>query len=166
VNPSTAANAYQTVSMTDQSSVAGNIIAWQWDFGDSTNSTAQNPSHQWAYPGLYPITLIVENNFGCLDTAVYDYIITAPPVVPSAFSPNGSGENELFLVYGGPFTELELRIYNKWGELIFVSNSQAQGWDGTRNGVEQPVGVYVYTVHAVTPDGKDHYLEGDVTLVR
>jgi PKD repeat protein len=64
VNPSTAANAYQTVSMTDQSSVAGNIIAWQWDFGDSTNSTAQNPSHQWAYPGLYPITLIVENNFG------------------------------------------------------------------------------------------------------
>lgn len=166
VNPPSAANAYQTVSMTDQSTIVGNIVAWQWDFGDSTSSTAQNPSHQWAFPGSYPITLIVENNYGCLDTAVYDYIITAPPVVPSAFSPNGSGENEMFLVYGGPFTELELRIYNKWGELIFVSNSQAQGWDGTRNGVEQPVGVYVYTVHAVTPDGKDHYLEGDVTLVR
>lgn len=165
-NPSLAANTYQNVQLTDLSQIPGTIVAWEWDFGDSTNSVLQNPSHSWTAPGQYPIELIVTDSNGCRDTTILDYIISSPPVVPSAFSPNGSGENEIFYVLGGPFTEMELRIYNKWGELIFVSTSQAVGWDGTRDGVMQPVGVYVYTVHAVTPDGQAHYLEGDVTLVR
>jgi gliding motility-associated-like protein len=72
----------------------------------------------------------------------------------------------VFYVLGGPFIELEFRIYNKWGELIFVSTDQSVGWNGTYDGVPQPAGVYVYTVHAITPDSATHYLEGDVTLVR
>ncbi|HTF05840.1 MAG TPA: PKD domain-containing protein [Bacteroidia bacterium] len=165
-NPLTAANTFQTVQFTDQSTIANTIVGWEWNFGDSTNSFLQNPSHAWTSPGLYPIVLIVTDTNGCMDTTVVDYIISSPPVVPSGFSPNGDGQNDIFYVLGGPFTELELRIYNKWGELIFVSTSQAIGWDGTRDGIPQPVGVYVYTVHAVTPDSTEHFLEGDVTLVR
>lgn len=165
-NPLTAANTYQTVQFTDQSQLAGTIVGWGWAFGDSTTSGVQNPTHQWTAPGTYPITLVVTDVNGCMDTTVLDYIISSPPVVPSGFSPNGDGFNDVFYVLGGPFTELELRIYNKWGELIFVSTSQAVGWDGTRDGIPQPVGVFVYTVHAVTPDNAEHFLEGDVTLVR
>lgn len=165
-NPAVAANTYQDVQFTDQSTLAGTIVDWYWDFGDSTNSALQNPSHAWTTPGTFGVLLIVTDSNGCMDTTLLDYIVSSPPVVPSGFSPNGDGKNDVFLVLGGPFTEMELRIYNKWGELIFTSTDQLIGWDGTRDGVEQPVGVYVYTVHAVTPDNATHYLEGDVTLTR
>ncbi|HEU4718854.1 MAG TPA: gliding motility-associated C-terminal domain-containing protein, partial [Bacteroidia bacterium] len=95
-----------------------------------------------------------------------DYIISSPPVVPTAFSPNGDGQNDYFIVRGGPFKELELRIYNNWGELIYIGTTQYPGWDGTRDGVPQAIGVYVYTVHAVTPDDHAYDLSGDVTLLR
>ena len=72
----------------------------------------------------------------------------------------------MFSVLGGPYKELEFRIYNNWGELIFESDEQSRGWDGTREGVEQPVGVYIYTVRAVTLDDASHTLKGDVTLLR
>lgn len=165
-DPSPNANTYENVQFTDQSLIAGTIVSWDWDFGDSTNSTQQNPNHAWTAPGQYTVQLVVTDTNGCLDTTLFDYIISSPPVVPSGFSPNNDGENDIFFVLGGPFTELELRIYNKWGELIFTSTSQARGWDGTRDGLPQPEGVYVYTVHAITPDNATHYLEGDVTLVR
>lgn len=165
-SPAGAANSYQTVQFTDQSQPVGNIVAWWWDFGDSTNASQQNPSHVWTVSGVYPVLLAVTDTNGCTDTAVIDYIISTPPDVPNAFSPNGDGHNDYFQVYGGPFTELEVRIYNNWGELIYVGTNQLPGWDGTRDGIPQPVGVYVYTVHAVTPDGDAHELHGDVTLLR
>jgi gliding motility-associated-like protein len=164
-NPSSAANSHQNVSFIDQSYY--NITAWWWDFGDSTSIvTQQNPNHSWNYSGTYPVTLVVADTNGCTDTIVNDYIITAPPVVPSGFSPNGDGQNDFFWVRGGPFTDMELRIYNNWGELIYVGTNQSPGWDGTRDGIPQPIGVYVYTVYAKTPDAKEHYLSGDVTLLR
>jgi len=161
----TSANILQPVNFTDQSFTS--IVTWSWDFGDgSTGSNVQNPSHSYVDPGTYPVMLAVTDVNGCVDTAYYDIIISIPPVVPTAFSPNGDGANDIFYVRGGPFTELELRIYNNWGEQLFLSRSQQDGWDGTRDGVMQPIGVYVYTVYAVTGDGKEYRLSGDVTLLR
>lgn len=165
-NPFPSANTYQNVQFTDQSTLAGTIVSWQWDFGDSATSSQQDPTHAWSQPGTWGVELVVTDSNGCRDTTVIDYIISSPPVVPSGFSPNGDLNNDVFYVLGGPFTEMELRIYNKWGELIFVSTNQSQGWNGQRDGMDQPEGVYVYTVHAVTADGAEHYLDGDVTLVR
>ena len=89
-----------------------------------------------------------------------------PPQIPNAFSPNGSGQNNSFNVLGGPYLELNFKIYNNWGELIFESDQQSKGWDGTRDGVAQPIGVYIYTVNAVTLDKEQYTLKGDVTLLR
>lgn len=160
------ANTQQPVNFTDQS--FSNIVTWNWNFGDTAGSTStqQNPVFSYNDPGTYQVTLIVTDAAGCMDTAYYDIIIAIPPVVPSGFSPNSDGQNDIFYVRGGPFEELELRIYNNWGEQLFLSRSQQQGWDGTRDGVEQPIGVYVYTVRAVTYDGKEYKLSGDVTLLR
>lgn len=56
----------------DQSITAlGNIIGWQWSFGDGENSNQQNPTHFYANPGFYQTTLIVTNNFGCRDTIIH-----------------------------------------------------------------------------------------------
>jgi gliding motility-associated-like protein len=164
--PATAANTTQIVHFTD-TSIPQPIVSWIWDFGDSSGVvTQQNPNHIWINSGTFPITLVVADTNGCMDTLVQDYIITAPPILPTGFSPNGDGQNDFFIVRGGPFTNLEFRIYNNWGELIFTGTSQYPGWDGTRDGIPQPIGVYVYTCYATTPDGEEHYLSGDVTLVR
>ena len=69
-------------------------------------------------------------------------------------------------MYGGPLKALDFKIYNNWGELIFESTEQEKGWDGKRNGIDQPIGVYVYTVVGQTEDGENHKLSGDVTLLR
>lgn len=164
-SPPNAANTLQVIQFTDQSYT--NIVSWYWQFGDSSAaSTAQNPNHSYQEPGVYQITLAVTDQNGCTDTLTSEYIISSPPVAPSGFSPNNDGQNDVFYVYGGPFTDMEMRIYNNWGELIFVSTSQLQGWDGTRDGVPQPMSVYVYTVRATTADGTTYSLSGDVTLVR
>jgi gliding motility-associated-like protein len=72
----------------------------------------------------------------------------------------------VFYVFGGPFKTLNFRVYNNWGELVFESNKQSYGWDGTFKGVDQPMGPYVYTVVAVTEDDKEYKTSGDVTLLR
>jgi gliding motility-associated-like protein len=161
------ANVNQTVQFTDLST--NSPVSWFWDFGDSqldSTSTLQNPSHVYTVGGFYDVCLYVTDANGCVDTTCQTEIVSLPPAVPSGFTPNGDGENDVFYVYGGPFKTLEFRIYNNWGELIYISDKQSEGWDGKRKGLDQPIGVYVYTVYAVTEDGKDYQLSGDVTLLR
>lgn len=160
-------NQNQVINFTDQST--NGAISWFWDFGDSSSdstSTLQNPSHVYTEGGYYDVCLYVTDNNGCTDTICRVEIISMPPSVPSGFTPNGDGQNDIFYVYGGPFKELDFKIYNNWGELIFQSNKQSDGWDGTRNNIDQPIGVYVYVVTGVTEDGESHKLSGDVTLLR
>ncbi|MBV8254859.1 MAG: gliding motility-associated C-terminal domain-containing protein [Chitinophaga sp.] len=86
--------------------------------------------------------------------------------VPNLFSPNGDGINDIEYVYGTAIAQLEFRIYNQWGQLVFESRDQRQGWDGTMNGVKQPVGVYVYILKATMQDGTVVTKKGNVTLMR
>lgn len=161
------ANLNQTVHFTDLS--GSNAVSWQWDFGDSqadSTSTSQNPSHVYHTGGFYDVCLIITDINGCTDTICKQEIVSLPPVVPSGFSPNGDGENDVFYVYGGPFKKLDFKIYNNWGEVIFTSDKQSHGWDGKRNGIDQPVGVYVFIITAVTENDEDYKISGDVTLLR
>ena len=160
-------NVNQPIHFTDQSTNAP--ISWFWNFGDGaidSTSTSQNPTHVYAKGGFYDVCLIVTDINGCRDTICKQEIISMPPSVPSGFTPNGDGENDIFFVYGGPFKKLDFKIYNNWGELIFESDKQSMGWDGKRKGVDQAIGVYVYTVDGITEDDKEHKLSGDVTLLR
>lgn len=163
----TSVNQFVAVDFTDQSTPAASIISWQWNFGDSTAiNFNQNPSHSWNNSGTFDVILVVEDNNGCYDTAKNEIVVFLPPSVPTAFSPNGDGNNDILYVYGGPFKQLEFKIYNNWGQLIFTSHNQADGWDGTYNSVPQPIGVYVFTVNAITEDDVEHVISGDVTLLR
>jgi gliding motility-associated-like protein len=144
-----------------------NITDWFWDFGDTLGtSTQQHPNYSYAAAGNYNVCLRVTDVFGCKDSICDVVIVFMPPQVPNAFSPNGDAANSIFSVLGGPYKELDFRVYNNWGELIFESDDQSIGWDGTKDGVDQPVGVYVYTVRAVTLDDEQHTIKGDVTLLR
>ncbi|MBL4652670.1 MAG: PKD domain-containing protein, partial [Flavobacteriales bacterium] len=156
---------FETVEYTDQSI---NPVTWDWDFGDGTGtSTTQNPEYNYSDTGLFVTTLIIENQYGCPDTATGELIVVMTPIVPGGFSPDKNGKNDVIYVLGGPYTSLDFKIYNNWGELIFTSRNQSEGWDGTRDGIDQPVGVYIFTLDAIRLDGEEYkQVHGDVTLLR
>jgi gliding motility-associated-like protein len=86
--------------------------------------------------------------------------------VPTAFTPNGDGTNDVLYVRGYGIEHLEFRVYNRWGELVFETNNQAIGWDGTFRGTPQEMDAYAFTLHATFYDGKSVSRKGNVTLIR
>lgn len=153
----------QDITFQDQSTGS---TTWDWNFGDASSSTSQNPTHAFTVGGVYSVCLFATDGSGCADTVCQTETVSTVPHGPTAFSPNGDGKNDVFYVFGGPFKTLDFRVYNNWGELVFESDKQSVGWDGKFKGVEQPIGPYVYTVVAKTEDNKEYKLSGDITLLR
>jgi gliding motility-associated-like protein len=163
-NNPTVAN--EVVYFSDFSTPIGNINNWYWNFGDSYVSNIQNPSHTYSDQGDYTITLIVTSVDGCIDTVQKDISVILLPQVPTGFSPNQDGNNDVLYVRGGPFKKLSFKVYNNWGQLIFESNDQSIGWDGTFKGEEQPIGVYVWILEVEMYNNRVIKKSGDVTLMR
>jgi len=156
-----------SIQFTDLSSGA---TTWDWDFGDEIGtSIVQNPVYSYSDSGSYTVILTITNKDGCTDTAMKEMIISGdevtPFAIPSAFTPNGDGVNDILYVRGGPYSEFEFRIFNEWGNQIFRSTEQQQGWDGTIKGKLQPAGTYVYTFEGKMLDNSTYKLAGEVTLV-
>ena len=86
--------------------------------------------------------------------------------IPDAFSPNGDGLNDTFQVNATGIFNYSLKVYNRWGELVYESNNPEAGWDGTYKGEQAPVGVYFYTLYATGNYGKPISREGPVQLIR
>ena len=127
---------------------------------DSTFRAANVPG-----PGDYPIVYTYTNSSGCTDTTVQDYIITAPPVVPTAFSPNGDGTNDEFYIPNSGLTEYKIEIYDRWGVLIFASEAPAIHWDGhSTSGGMCTDGTYYFVLHALTSTN-DYSVTGFITLI-
>ena len=94
-------------------------------------------------------------------------VIGMPPVyIPNSFTPNGDGNNDLFLIYGEGIKTVNLKIFNRWGEMVFNSENQFLGWDGNYKGANQPVGVYVYEAQITFLDNRQTLRTGSITLIR
>ncbi|MFK8045085.1 MAG: PKD domain-containing protein [Crocinitomicaceae bacterium] len=156
------------VEFADQS-IDGNSFTWL--FGElNDESEEQNPAYTYLLPGDYTVTQIVTNSLGCIDstTAVLTILDNSvfPPAVPSGFSPNGDNENDELIVRGGPFKSMNLKVYNNWGNLLFESNDQAIGWDGTWKNKLLPAGDYVYTVYAELETGEIYSFSGSISILK
>lgn len=156
----------ETVTFTDLSTGPSSLVNWYWAFGDSAVANSQNVTHVYDNQGTMSVLLVVKDINGCLDSARKDITVILLPDVPTAFTPNGDGQNDLFLVRGGPFKTINVRIYNNWGQLIFETNDQTEGWNGTFHGTEQPIGVFVWVVEVEMFNGEKIKKTGDVTLLR
>jgi len=86
--------------------------------------------------------------------------------VPNAFTPNGDGRNDIVYVHSTNIRSLKFYVYDQWGELLYTSLNQANGWDGTYKGTKEPVGVYVYYLEATMNDGLLVNKKGTITLLR
>jgi len=115
--------------------------------------------------------LTVTDDFGCQDSVFVSFrelLICAENsiVVPNAFTPNDDGENDEFFIRGTADFEL-LRVFNRWGEMVFESNNPNTGWDGRYKGVLLNRDVYTYYVEAICQiNGQTIVKTGDVTLLR
>jgi gliding motility-associated-like protein len=111
---------------------------WQNGNTDSTLRITQS--------GLYAVA--VSNGCGTVNTSVVVTEIICQVYIPSAFTPNGDGLNDIFRINGASFVkDFEFRIFNRWGEQIFRSQNPELGWDGTFKGKRQPAGTYTYKIN-------------------
>lgn len=99
--------------------------------------------------------------------STYEYICGDVYIfVPNAFSPNGDNENDILYVRGQNLEEITLKVFDRWGELVFESNDQSVGWDGTFKGKAVDPDVYVYHLQVICFDGQENLIKGNITVLR
>lgn len=86
--------------------------------------------------------------------------------LPNAFTPNGDGLNDTFHPEGTIMQEYNMKIFTRYGKLIYETNDQLAGWDGTWDGKEVPFSTYIYKLNAVDENGKHYNLTGEIVLIR
>jgi len=146
----------------------GKIILWEWNFGDGSTSSDQNPTHSYLEKGAYTVILRTIDEFGCED--FYEIVVNVfddfDVMVPNAFTPDGMKNTYFKPVYRG-IASMEFYIFNTWGELIYESKSlEDRGWDGTLNGTPTPNGNYVYKGRFVSRSGEVITKSGVFVLIR
>jgi len=131
------------VTFIDQSSQ--NTIAWLWSLGENTISTLQNPVMYYHNPDTYSVSLIVFNDLQCTDTLIQPVIVHELPVlfIPNSFTPNGDNINDLYFVHGKEIAYIDIRIYDRWSNEVYTSNSISEGWNGFFGNKICPLGVYI-----------------------
>jgi gliding motility-associated-like protein len=170
-----------TISMLDPlvhfNSNSVNATQWLWDFGDvnsqgnNNTSTLKNPSHIYSLPGSYCATLTVQSSAGCIDVTQYCVEVEEEFsfYIPNAFSPNGDGLNDVFYPKGNNISEYQMSIYDRWGNLVFFTDSPDKPWDGKRKNSEEAIlmDVYVYKINVREGEFKKfHNYIGTVTIVK
>lgn len=145
-----------------------NAVRYDWDFGDDTHSTEEHPIHQYTRTGSYQVCLTAWNTSSCPSKVCKDVPAEVLPLIglPTGFSPNGDGNNDILYVRGAAIKSMSLKIYNRWGQLVFESNSLDVGWDGTYGGVPQPMEAYGYVLIADFIDSSTRTMKGNITLIR
>jgi len=147
-------------------------VNYLWIPGTGLNNpTIQNPI------GIYSADidsirykLIVTDDIGCADSAYVTVRVfkTIPYIfVPTAFTPNGDGLNDKVMPIAVGIQKINyFSIYNRWGQRVFMTTVNGNGWDGRINGRDQGTGVFVWVVSALDYLGNSIFLKGTVTLIR
>jgi gliding motility-associated-like protein len=136
-------------------------VVWSPPTGLS-NSTVANPVATLLADQSY--TIMATTSEGCTAGATMNVkVFTGPAIyVPTAFTPNGDGKNDVLLpVYVGIRELKRFAVFNRWGQVVFSTNNTGQGWDG-----KGTVGTYVWVVNAVNYLGQNVLQKGTVTIIR
>ncbi len=134
-------------------------------------SNCENPIANPLETTTYYLT--VTDSLGCsiTDTVVVTVNLTKVIFIPNIFSPNGDGENDFFYVQGLGIAELNMLIFDRWGEMVFentgfIADDRSAGWDGTYKGKAMNPAVFVFVVTGTFIDGSEINEKGDLTLVK
>lgn len=135
--------------------------SWLWNTGDTTSSIVIT------HPGTYTATVSID---GCSSSESIQVTKDCHLDIPNAFTPNNDGENDYFLprqLLSEGLQQFKMTIFNRWGQKVFETQQlNGRGWDGSFNNQEQPMGVYIYQIHAEYKSGRTEEYTGNVTLIR
>jgi len=144
---------------------ASPVASWTWTPPEGLSCTdCPNPLAGPEFTTWYVLT--VEDAAGCTVVDSTEIVVIRTLAIPNAFSPNGDGLNDLFIIRTPYVDQFTLRIYNRWGQEVFTTNDINIGWDGTFAGKDQELGSYLFFLDAVGTEGEVIKRSGTITLVR
>ncbi len=152
----------------------GTILSWNWVFGNGYTSTLQYPPAQVYPPSdkerTFPVRLIVTSDKNCTDTSLkYLKVVNNCYIaVPTAFTPNKDGRNDyLYPLNAYKASNLEFKVFNKYGQQLFETKDWTHKWDGSFQGSAQPSGVYVWFLQYTDSETSQKiFLKGTTVLIR
>lgn len=170
-NPKTIHTATGDVQFKNASST--DVTRWIWQFGSKGGSVLENPTHLFRDTGNVTVRLWVKTPYGCSDSIAKTVYIEpfVSYALPNAFTPNYDGHNDIFKGIGyatSSFKTFSMQIYNRWGEVVFQTDSADEGWNGRKynTGEMMPEGIYLYVVRYQSFTGKETILNNYITLIR
>ena len=143
-----------------------------WSFGDGDSSLVTNPEHRYKdIVSDYTVSLVAINRFSCSDTITSKVSVRdeVTMYIPTGFTPDYDGKNEIFVAKGNGISDegFVMRIYDRWGEEIFISDDIHKGWNGkVKNGSYGKPGIYPYLINFIDIYGVPHERSGTVALIR
>lgn len=168
--PTTLDSANPFTTVTNTSSGASSYV---WNMGDNSSDKFYFQPGLYEYPmytrDKFTIVLTAISNKGCVDSTFFDILFDNELIlyVPNSFTPDGNEYNNTFKpVLTSRVTDYELRIYNRWGEMLFETYDKEIGWDGNFNGSLVQDGVYVWEIKLKTDGTKTYLKRGTVTMLR
>jgi gliding motility-associated-like protein len=143
------------------------VMSYQWMPATGLNDPSiADPVASPVVNTVYQVSVLAPD--GCTAKAAVDIKVYHPLKMPNAFTPNGDGRNDVFRIPA--FLQINLvnfSVYNRWGERIFSTANNAEGWDGTLNGRFQPAGAYVWRVeYQDLLSGRPAVASGTVMMIR
>lgn len=154
-------------AVTLSGSVSGDDINFSWSPTLYLSNPAVAQPSFTGPEGFYNYRLTVTSNVGCV-TAFDDMKVTVYKgiYIPTAFTPNNDGRNDRWQIAAlSIFSEFQLSVFNRYGNIVFSTKNQQASWDGTYKGEQQPGGVYVYML-TLNDNGKKLFYKGIITLIR
>lgn len=145
-------------------------VSYHWSPGTNLSDTAiRNPVGYYPDTGTFSYYLFVESAYGCkgYDTIKVLVVNQASFFVPNAFTPNGDGLNDVFRPYAVGYKSITyFRVFNRWGQEVYITDNLESGWNGTYKGTGAEMGVYFWEIKFTDRFGKEGTTKGDVTLIR
>lgn len=145
-----------------------NAETYQWYFGDGNSSTVVHPNNTYEEPGIYLITLIAIDDKGCTDTIIKPLGIQEAyyVYVPNTFTADGLRFNNTFKASFYGIRSASIKIFNRWGQVVFTSDELDFEWDGMYNGVMSQDGTYTWKIKYITNSGFEETITGHVNLIK
>lgn len=146
-------------------SVNSNYLDYTWYRNGEVIEGEKGNSIAYTNDGTYQVEVKV--NGGCLiKSEVVDFDPECEIFVPTAFSPDGNGTNDRAYAYSACVEEVDFKIFNRWGELVFETTETNKGWDGRYKGAKAAAGVYGWSLNAKRKSGSNVSKKGNITLIR
>lgn len=145
---------------------------YEWIFDDGSFSTDTNVQFSYSVEGEYQISLIAFNDDGCSDTTWFTIIVRPEFAIyiPNSFTPNGDNFNNIwkYSIKGIDLYSFHMKVYNRWGEVVWESFDPENYWDGSYKGIVAPDGTYTWSLEydSTTESGLRETLSGHVCLLR